>query len=236
MSIGSVSRRYKKILEENNRNHVNTKELVLKEKVYQLVKNGLSFEEISSNLEISPYVARRLYDEICKEKPKIDINDVEKIIFNLREEKLSYGQIKEKLQKLGIEKEYEAIKYTCNKIYQIKGMEEPTVDRSSTVKRTEKSQETDEKIYSLKEQGLSYLKISKILTADGEKMTRERVAQRYRRVSRLTKEQLAKSIINLVATRNATVEQIEQIAELYEVDLEEVLSTNNHKEKEEGRV
>ena len=105
----------------------------------------------------------------------------------------------------------------------------------ATVKRTEESTETDEKIYYLKEQGLSYLRISKILTADGEEMTRERVAQRYRRVSRLTKEQLAKSIINLTVTRNATVEQIKQIAELYGVDLEEVLSLNDDKEKEEGR-
>lgn len=127
------------------------------------------------------------------------------------------------------------VRIKCKQIFDKKQEDIPTAEREITVKRTDESKRIDEEVYYLIENGLSYRERSRELEKQGIKMGRERVAQRYRRVSRITNQQLVKGIMNLVISRNATVEQIKQIAELYGVNLEEVLSPNDDKVKEEGR-
>lgn len=44
-------------------------------------------------------------------------------------------------------------------------------------------------------------------------------------VKRYDNQRLAKMILNLVVTRNATMEQIQKMADYYEVDLEETMNS-----------
>lgn len=220
---GTIYKRHKKMLKETNKKEINKPELLMKEKIYQLRKNGLTYEEIANTLNIAMHIVVRLYNEVIEEKDKIQITEIDEKIFKLRQKGLSYQQISDKLKKEGIDKDYSSVNNACKRIYKIKNLEEPKVDRAAIFKRTEESKLIDEEIYSLKNQGLSFAKISKELAKSGTKMGKQRVVQRYNRAARLTNQQLVKGIINLIVTRKATLEQIQKLAEIYGVDLEEGL-------------
>lgn len=77
----------------------------------------------------------------------------------------------------------------------------------------------------MKEQGLSYKKIREELIKNNINMTREAVQDRLKRFLKANEEQLAKAILNLIITRKATMEQIQQIADYYGVDLEKTMNS-----------
>ena len=79
-------------------------------------------------------------------------------------------------------------------------------------------------IYNLRKKGLSYKKIAEKLTENGTTLTRQRAEQRHKRFLK-SNQQLAKAILNLMVTRKATMEQIQQIADYYGVDLEETMNS-----------
>ena len=97
--------------------------------------------------------------------------------------------------------------------------------RKITIKKSKESQQLDEEIYDLREQGLSYKKISAKLSEKGKIINRQGVHQRHKKFIKANKEQLIKAIINLTTTRKATMKQIQQIAEYYGVDLEEMINS-----------
>lgn len=226
ISTTSAYKKYNEIIAEKGPVTLNTTELLLKERIYQLKREGLSFEKISLELNIPASKAVKLYENILEEKEDIKLTTLEEKIYKLRKKGLSYQQILEQLTSEGIDTTYYIVTSKCKKAFRIKQEEEPKVSRSLTVKRTNESKKIDEEIYYLKEQGMSNKEISKILTQNGTKIGRERVAQRYRRALKVTNQQLVKGILNLIVTRKATIEQIQQIAEIYGVDLEETLSQN----------
>lgn len=222
-STTTAYKKYNEIIAKKGLVTINTTELVLKEKIYKLKKEGLSIEKIAIKLNITESKAIKLYEKILEEKEEIKITTLDEKIYKLRKKGLSYSQILEQLTNEGIDVTYYIVSSRCKKAFEIKKEKEPKVQRSLTVKRTDKSKKIDEEIYYMVENGLSYTETSKILTEKGTKMGRERVAQRYRRTVKATNQQLIKAIMNLIVTRKATIEQIQQIAEIYGVDLEEIL-------------
>ena len=226
ISTTTAYRQYNEIIAEKGLVTINTTELVLKEKIYQLKKEGLSIEKIAIKLNITENKAIKLYEKVLKEKEEIKLTTLDEKIYQLRKKGLSYQQILEHLTSEGIDITYSIIRAKSKKAFKVKQEKEPEISRSLTVKRTDKSKQIDEEIYYMIENGLSYTETSKILTEKGTKMGRERVAQRYRRAVKVANQQLVKSIMNLIVTRKATIEQIQQIAEIYGVDLKETLSQN----------
>ncbi len=104
----------------------------------------------------------------------------------------------------------------------------------------EKIKKRDEKIIELwdSDKNLTYRQIAEILLKqwywlDEDDVVRVIALEKQRRVVKQDKD-LARKIIKLVYSKNATLDQLEKIAEYYEVDLNEVLeSLKNDNGKDE---
>ncbi len=205
------------------------------EKIYKLREQGLSYEKIKEELKKEGIILGEwLINKICKEmyetkeeKDPRQISEEDKeerkrIIFDLREERLTYSQIEKELKKDNKTMSRSTINKRCKEMYGEKGKEEPKIRKEQI---TQQSRELDKKIYELKKQGLTHNEISNQLKKEGINISKIRVWQRYTRIVGYTEKQLAQEILKLMVTRNATIEQVEQIAKYYEVDLEKTMNS-----------
>lgn len=200
------------------------------EKIYQLRKQQKSYSVISKEIGISTTSIRIICKEVFKEKGEKEPKCLRKAtrteeiakkyerIYQLRKQKKTYKDISEETG-LSIDTVYSI----CKKIFDEKGEKEPKSSRKD--KRSEQSKKTDEMIYNLVQQGRTYGEISESLNTIGISMSNERIRQRYKRKVLQNQKDLAKMILNLTITRKATIEQIQQIADYYGVDLEETMNS-----------
>ena len=210
----------------------------LDEKIYNLRKQELSYKKISEEIGLGmEFVSKRckvIYavkgekEPDCKTKKakKIYIfTDTDEKIYDLRKQGISYIEIYRRLKKEKIKISYKTLIKKCKKIFIIKGEEEPeTLDEYKKL-QTKKSKRLDEKIYNLKEKGMSYKGIQEKLKKEGHDLSTDSIGKRYRRKFNCNAEQLSKLILNLMTTKKATLEQVEKIAEYYGVDLEKNLNS-----------
>ncbi len=207
----------------------------INEEIYNLREQGLSYLLIAQQLKkqgkkMSGGTVRTRCKEIYKLKGKKEPKpkrasqispykqEINEEIYNLKEQGLTYERIVEELEKQGIQISISTVYKRCKEIYSLR--------RGKNLdfrKITAESEQLDKEIYDLREQGLSYKKIAEKLTENGTTLTRQRAEQRHKRFLK-SNQQLAKAILNLIITRKATMEQIQQIAEYYGVDLEETMN------------
>ena len=191
---------------------------------------------------------------IRREPPKrvIDENEeLNKKIYELRESGLSYQKIEKQLEVQGIKICAMTIRKICQELYKIKGKTEPKVKKSGRTKRIiDENEELNKKIYELRKQGLSYRGIVEELELQGIKicaMTIRKICQELYKIKgetepklkkggcskrikeqgykKINEQQLAKSILNLMTTKKATLEQVKIIADYYGVDLEKTMNS-----------
>ena len=177
---------------------------------------GLSFEEVMWVLE--------QYNNKRKEEGKGNItrgnNDDEKLdnmIYTLRNKGMSYEKISDEV---GLCTQY--VSKRCKIIYAKKDEIEPTAIKNSSSGMINLN--IDDEIVRLRQEGKSFRQIGKMLP-DKKKRSRQAVHARYNKTIKKDNQKLAKEIMKLTTTKNATVEQIEKIAEYYGVDLEESFRT-----------
>lgn len=108
------------------------------------------------------------------------------------------------------------------KYYKSLGKKVPAASIINRVKRTGIS---DEELLTLRNSGMSFNQISKHFTSQNRPITSSSISVRLNDIPKKQNKHLAKLILNLVETRNATTEQIQKIADLYGVDLEETLNS-----------
>ena len=211
----------------------------LYEKIYNLREKRYGYTRIVEQLrlegiKISPPTVKQICNEIyvtkCEKEPetknttskrKIDENQyINERIFELRERLLSNEAIAQELNKEGIKICWQTVRKRCNEMYDSKGKVKPILSRIS-----KESKELNEKIYALKEQGLTYRKISEHLAEDGTFLSRQAIDQRYKKTLGLKEKQLAKAILKLITTKKATLEQVKIIADYYGVDLEKTMNS-----------
>ena len=108
----------------------------------------------------------------------IDIADDE--LFELREQGLSYKEIVEYLNKNGITSTMKNVSERCKIIYSKKGKKEPHM---------RKPEISDEEIFELREQGLTYKEIAEYFSQKGIKVTSEKISARCKMIySQIGKE------------------------------------------------
>lgn len=185
---------------------------------------------------------KRIYRE--KEEPEIkkerkvnltpnndEFSDDSKInekIFELREQKYSYERIAQYFSCRGIRIGVENVKRRCNEIYKKKGIEEPVIQRPSM------GGALDEEIVKLRKQGYTYeliaihfqnegimLGISTIGEVCRNKCKGEEAYNKSKEERIANNKELKKrALLSLKKTKNATDEQLKQLAELYGVDFD----------------
>ena len=165
------------------------------EEVYELREKGMSYKEIAEyyyklGVDISDQTIGRICKEIYKEKGEtepIEIkNDRLKVISNekfyiLREQGMSYVTIAEQFKEDGIDISSETIRRKCKEIYKEKGKKEPETKVKGNIgkKRTDIK---DEKIYELREKGMSYTKIAEYYKKEGIEVSYIVIRSRCKRI------------------------------------------------------
>ena len=242
----TVMTRCKEIYSLKGKNEPDLKNKQLNDEVlFVLREQGLTYKEISEELKkqgivVSDVTVRRrckkIYDLKGKNEPDSENRELnDELIFILREQGLSYRNIAKELENQGINMCEATVSIRCKRIYREKGEKEPKakldIKNSSKGKRVPnkinsyQSQELDKKIHELKEQGLSYGRVAKKLEENGIVITRQSAEQRHKKFLKSREQELAKEILNLTITRKATIEQIQQIANYYGVDLEGTMNS-----------
>lgn len=183
-------------------------------------RNGISYEDMIKILE--EYRNSIIGEENLIRTKTIDVTkELEEQIYQLRNQGLSYAEIGEKVGVSPVK-----AKEFYDKILTKKVKEEYIEKKIKKDRRSDASREIDAQICKLREEDrLKYKEIAKELEKKGIVMTRQRVEQRHKRFSRIDKKQLAKIILSLKQTKNATMEQIKQIADYYGVDLEKTMDS-----------
>ena len=172
----------------------------------------LSFEQVMWVLE--------QYNNKRKEEGKENItrgnsnDELDKTIYDLRSKGLSYEKISDEV---GLCPQY--VSKRCKIIYAVKGEEEPKA--IYTPLRSMDNAEINNMIFRLRKQGKSFQEIGKMMP--DKKRSRQEIQRRYATMIDKQNEKLAKEIIKLTTTRNATVDQLRIMADYYGVDLEESL-------------
>lgn len=258
------------------------------EKIYNLRKNGMSYEQISSELgiciEVIYTVVKNIFKEKKEEEPQDDsakeILSKDKEIYELRKQKKTYKEIgnaigmseriiskrckeifelkeepyAENTRKILIEENKERRKKTNEMIYKLraqkktykeisektglspykvsKACKETFLSQGEEIPKaiykktqTEESKEIDQIIYNLVQGGKKYKEVQEDLYQKGIIMSRERIRQRNKRGNVASKKKLANMILNLMVTKKATFEQIQEIADYYGVDLGEAINS-----------
>ena len=181
VSGASIQNRCKKIYEEKKQEEPSTKykkrrEDISDEEIFELREQGMSYTEIvrhfeSRGIKVAVETIKIRCDKIYKQKGKEndtkrgrkkreDITDA--TIYELREQGMSYSDIARYFNENNIIVSYNIISYRCKGIYKEKGKAEPTVTR-----RKRRKNISDEEIYELREQGLSYESIAKHMKDKG---------------------------------------------------------------------
>ena len=116
--------------------------------------------------------------ERCRDlsRRKIEIRDEE--IYELREQGESYEEIARYYNGKGIEISKATIAYRCKKIYNEKGKEEPKAKKG----KKERKDVTNEEIYELRKQGMTYGDITKYYNKKGIKINPSTIRLRCKEI------------------------------------------------------
>ena len=133
----------------------------IEEKIYDLRKDGMSYEQISSELgiciEIITAVIKNIFEEKNQEDPQDDCLkkslSKDEIIYNLRKQKKGYTAI---AKETGIS--HTTVRKKCKEIFKLRKEEEPVAETKRKVV-TENCKQMYEEIYDLKKQKKSYTQI-----------------------------------------------------------------------------
>ena len=171
----------------------NKREDVTDEEIYELREQGKSYEEIAryykeKGIPITRVtIAKRcktIYIEKGKEEPKAkkgkkerdDVTNEE--LYELREKGMKYEEIVKYFEEKGIKISQSQVCKRCKKIYEEKGQEEPKI-------KNRINEATDEEIYKLREQGMTYERIAEYYNTKGIKISQMAL---YRRCKKIYKE------------------------------------------------
>ena len=166
------------------------------EEIYELREQGESYEEIAryyngKGIEISKatiaYRCKKIYNEKGKEAPKIkkgknkreDVTDEE--IYELREQGMTYKGMMEYFEQKDVKISKSLLSKRLKEIYKEKGKEEPKAKNGEK----ERNDITDEEIYELREQGISYREMERHFDEKGIKISQMTL---YRRCKKIYKE------------------------------------------------
>ncbi len=156
---------------------------------------------------------------------KIKTNDEE--IYELREKGLTYAAIAEYYSQQGNPVSKEIISARCKTIYRLKKKKEPTRNTKNAINR---QNITDKEIYEQRLKGLSYNAIADYFKEQGKEISLDTVRLRCKKIRaeklkeenrEVNEETLREGILKLKETKGATDEQMEQIAEVYGISLDE---------------
>ena len=130
--------------------------------------------------------------ERCRDlsRRKIEIRDDE--IYELREKGMSYGEIAKYFTKKGVKIGLYTIRLRCKKIYEGKGEEEP---KEKEIKK--RNSVTNEEIYKLRNQGMTYKEIMEYFEKKGVKISIDTLSVRCKKIYK-EKEQEEKKIKNKI--------------------------------------
>ena len=197
------------------------------DKIFELREQGYSYNQIliyffEQGIEdMTDYYVSKRCKEIYSRKGLVEpktkrrkLELPEEMIFQLRQEGLTYNAICKRLNDVGIKVTESKLIYTCKEIYAKKGMEIPKVKRIGKV----------EKIIS------SISKAQDISTESEDTLVREKENEIRKKIlsknikARLTdKNSIEKALVDLKKSKKATDEQINRIAEVYGIDWNEIL-------------
>ena len=192
VSGASIRNRCKKIYEEKKQEEPSTKykkrrEDITDEEIFELREQRMSYTEIvryfeSKGIKVAVETIKIRCDKIYKQKGKENYNKrgrkkrediTDETIYKLREQGMSYSDIARYFNENNIIVSYNVISYRCKRIYKEKGKSELTVTR-----RKRRKNISDEEIYELREQGLSYLSIAKHMKSKGIMVSVECIRRR----------------------------------------------------------
>ena len=165
---------------------------IIDEDIYELREQGMTYEAIASYfdkkcIKISWATIRerckRIYMEKGKEEPKVKVKTMKDItdeeIYELREQGMTYEAIASYFNKKCIKISWATIRERCKRIYKEKGKEEPKAKRKETKRRKDI---TDEEIYELREQGITYDAIARYFEEKGIKISNVAIRERCKRI------------------------------------------------------
>ena len=158
---------------------------------------------------------KEIYNEKGKEDPKIkkeknkreDVTDEE--IYELREQGMSYGDIVRYYNEKGIQIGQTTIAYRCKKIYKEKGKEEPKAKKGEK----ERNDITDEEIYELREQGISYREMERHFDEKGIKISQMTLYRRCKKIYKEKGEEEPKTKRGRKERKDVTNEEIYKLRE-----------------------
>lgn len=183
-------------ISEDIKREVLNKYMYTKMTIKKIAKlNNLSYGEVISILEeyesIHGHIVRNLIeiepgaklpDKSSTDKKEQILSEINQIIYNLKKQNLSYSAIAEELEKQGIKISISTVSTACKKIFSLKGETEPKYKRVKSNQKNDESQEVlrkrevyKEQVYTLREEGLSYLAIAEELEKQGIKVSQNTV-------------------------------------------------------------
>lgn len=194
------------------------------EEVFKLREQGWTIRDISEKYNVGTAtmhkICKKVYADKGKNRPKYNRGKNKKkldkeIIFELREQKLSYREIAEELGET-----LQVIRNTCKKIYEEKGKEEPRYSKNNSNKK---------EILKLKKQGLSFKEIAEkigiseksalivcknIYKENGIEFheTKKEIKQKKIDFKNMDINKFNENLQKLKKTKNATDEQLEEIS------------------------
>ena len=162
------------------------------EEIYELREQGMTHKEIAryyneKGIEISKatiaYRCKKIYNEKGKDEPKIKRKNMVKEatdeeIYELREQGKSYEEIARYYKEKGIEITRVAIGKRCKKIYNEKGKEAPKIKKG----KNKREDVTDEEIYELREQGMSYKGMMEYFEQKDVKISKSLLSKRLKEI------------------------------------------------------
>ncbi len=172
------------------------------EKIYTLREQELSYEKIAQyfkgkGIKVSPTTIEKRCKEIYKDKgkkePKLRVERKNPIpdeeIYELRKKGLSYKKIGENLNNKGIKISPATIRKKCKEIYKEKGEKEPEL-----MPERENNEQIPEKIYQLREKGLTYQRIAKYFNKEGVKVSVGTIRRKCQKIYKDKGEEEPKAI------------------------------------------
>ena len=175
---------YKEKKEPIIKHKINKKIKLPEEEIYNLREQYLSYDEIAKQfknkgIDVSAITindrCKSIYKEKGKEEPKVSKRKriSEEEVYNLREQRLSYEEIAKRFKNKGIDVSVTIISNRCKEVYKKKGKEVPKCKykKHSKHKSGNRIKISDEDIFNLREQRLSYNQIAKRFNEMGTKVS-----------------------------------------------------------------
>ena len=191
------------------------------DEIYELREQGWSYRRIAKHFEDKGIKVsdtsiknrcKKIYEEKKQKEPSTkykkrreDITDEE--IFELREQEMSYTEIVRHFESKGIKVAVETIKIRCDKIYKQKG-------KDNYNKRGRKKREdiTDETIYELREQGMSYSDIARYFNENNIIVSYNIISHRCKRIYK-EKGKSEPVVTHRMLRKNISLEEIYELRE-----------------------